>query len=77
MASGRERSPRGDSTDPSTDVDRAAPGAALSRATAHPAGIKALGPADLETLMADLGQPRYRAGQIADLALSSSRSLVR
>ncbi len=39
--------------------------AALSRARNHPAGIKALGRTELEALVGELNQPRYRAAQIA------------
>jgi len=65
MTSARERKPSGNRTASHFDTDRAAPGAALSHAMGHPAGIKALDPAALEALVADLGQPRYRAGQLA------------
>ncbi len=64
MSSPRETPDSARTTD-GFDTDRAAQGAALSRATGHPAGIKALDPAGLGELVADLGQPRYRAGQIA------------
>jgi 23S rRNA (adenine2503-C2)-methyltransferase len=50
---------------PDRDTDRVARGAALSRATAHAAGIKSLDPAGLGALVGDLGQPRYRAAQLA------------
>jgi 23S rRNA (adenine2503-C2)-methyltransferase len=64
MYSPRE-TPDGHGTADLHDTDRAAQGAALSRAVGHPAGIKALDIAELEMLVTDLGQPRYRAGQLA------------